>query len=163
VSSTGSGSAAAGQVWLPGARAPPRSRSRPRPSQDGLCEINTFFLIARRQWKSLRRPLSAIYWATFFPLRIALYPLMLVQFWQQMRRGGHAWWEVGAVCGSQAALIAFNVMLLALSAGNWRKRRGGRGRRGPAAPAAPGSPAGGKAAKDFSPTATINAEAATRM
>jgi len=90
--------------------------------QDGLCEINTFFLIARRQWKSVRKPLSALYWATFFPLRIFLYPYMLVQFYREMQ--AHALWELVAVCGSQIALIGFNLTLLSLSVMYWRKRSG---------------------------------------
>lgn len=54
-----------------------------------MCELNTFFLIARRQWKGLRLPFSILYWATFFPLRIFLYPYMLVLFYRELqaRRG----------------------------------------------------------------------------
>lgn len=90
--------------------------------QDGICEINTFFLIARRQWRSVREPFSFLYWATFFPMRIFLYPLMLVYFYQEMQV--HALWELVAVCGSQIALIGFNIILLSLSIANWRKRSG---------------------------------------
>ena len=87
---------------------------------DGICEINTFFLIARRQWKSVRKPFSFLYWATFFPMRIFLYPYMLVLFYREMQ--AYALWELIAVCGSQVALIAFNVVLLMLSITNWKKR-----------------------------------------
>lgn len=87
---------------------------------DGICEINTFFLIARRQWKSVRGPFSFLYWATFFPLRIVLYPLMLVYFYHEMK--SHALWQMITVCGSQVVLIGFNAVLLSLSIMNWRKR-----------------------------------------
>jgi hypothetical protein len=36
---------------------------------DGLTEINTFFLIARRQVPEHFRLLNGIYWVTFFPFR----------------------------------------------------------------------------------------------
>ena len=38
----------------------------------------------------------------------------------------HALWELMTVCGCQIVLIAFNVVLLGLSIGNWKKRSGGR-------------------------------------
>lgn len=90
---------------------------------DGICEINTFFLIARRQWKSVRRPFTILYWATFFPMRIFLYPYMLIVFYKEMQI--HETWELLTVCACQIVLIAFNVVLLALSIGNWKKRAGG--------------------------------------
>lgn len=31
-----------------------------RAPQDGLVELNTFFLIARRQWRGLRQPLRRV-------------------------------------------------------------------------------------------------------
>lgn len=55
--------------------------------QDGLCELNTLFLIARRQWRSLRTPFSVAYWITFFPMRIFLYPYMLVLFYRELQVG----------------------------------------------------------------------------
>lgn len=87
---------------------------------DGLCEINTFFLIARRQWRSWRSVFSAAYWGTFFPMRIAIYPWMLVEFYKAMH-GRYALWELAVVCTCQVVLIAFNFALLWLSTMNWRK------------------------------------------
>jgi hypothetical protein len=47
---------------------------------------------------------------------------MLVYFYQEMQ--AHALWESVAVCGSQIALIGFNIILLSLSIANWQKRSG---------------------------------------
>lgn len=107
--------------------------------QDGLCEINTFFLIARRQWKSVRRLFTVLYWTTFFPLRTFLYPYMLLRFYQEMQV--HAAWELVTVCTCQALLIAFNFLLLGLTIGNWKKRAS-QGR-SPPSPAAVGQAAAG--------------------
>lgn len=91
---------------------------------DGICEINTFFLIARRQWKSLRKPFSFLYWLTFIPMRILLYPYALVKFWEEMFYDErYQMWEIMAVLGSQVVLIGFNVLLLSLTASNWHKKR----------------------------------------
>ncbi len=95
---------------------------------DGICEINTFFLIARRQWRTGRGALTFLFWATFFPLRIFLYPLMLVRMYQQMQP--YATWEMLTVCACQTLLIAFNVVLLVLSVSNWKKRAGKGGKGG---------------------------------
>ncbi len=42
-----------------------------------------------------------------------------------MMEHNHAAWEILTVCGSQIILIGFNVVLLALSIGNWKKRAKG--------------------------------------
>jgi hypothetical protein len=52
---------------------------------DGLVEINTLFLIARRQLRTGRQLFGWLYWATFFPLRMAMYPYLLVQFYRVMQ------------------------------------------------------------------------------
>ena len=88
--------------------------------QDGITELNTFCLIARRQWRSCRRLFSWLYWITFALMRMVLYPVLLPIFYRHMQ--GFAWWEQAAVCGAQLVLIIFNVVLLALSWINWRKR-----------------------------------------
>jgi hypothetical protein len=108
--------------------------------QDGLCEINTFFLIARRHWKPLRPLFSFLYWVTFVPMRTALYPIMLVHFWREMQP--YARWEALVVCGCQLLLIAFNLFLLTLSALNWYKRS----MKAPAAPVASAASTNGAAA-----------------
>lgn len=49
---------------------------------------------------------------------------MLTVFYTAMKQHNHATWELLTVCGCQTLLIGFNVVLLALSAGNWKKRAG---------------------------------------
>ncbi|KAI3425329.1 hypothetical protein D9Q98_009093 [Chlorella vulgaris] len=93
---------------------------------DGLVELNTFFLIARRQWHSraARKLFSWLYWSSFLTMRMVLYPLMVPIFLREMRAVEKAaWWETLACVGSQVILCGFNVVLLALSIMNWRKRR----------------------------------------
>eukprot|EP00887_Chlorella_sp_A99_P006037 scaffold22.g6037.t1 len=87
---------------------------------DGVTEINTAFLIARRHWRGAARLFNFLYWTTFVAMRLVLYPALLPVFYARMR--GHAPWERAAVCGAQAVLVAFNLTLLALSAVNWRRR-----------------------------------------
>lgn len=48
---------------------------------------------------------------------------MLTVFYREMQV--HETWELITVCACQIVLIAFNVVLLALSIGNWKKRAGG--------------------------------------
>lgn len=88
---------------------------------DGLVEINTFFLIARRQLRTGRQLFRCLYWATFLPLRLALYPYLLVQFYRVMQP--FPLWELVVVCGCQTILIAFNLMFLALSIMSELKRK----------------------------------------
>lgn len=49
---------------------------------------------------------------------------MLTVFYKTMKQYNHATWEILTVCGCQALLIAFNVVLLWLTAGNWKQRAG---------------------------------------
>ncbi|KAI8105552.1 hypothetical protein M9434_000137 [Picochlorum sp. BPE23] len=88
---------------------------------DGLCEINTFFLIARRQFKPYRNILGIMYWATFIPMRTILYPIMLVEFYYRMQE--HEFWKLLVVCGCQAVLIVFNFVLLWMGASKSLKRK----------------------------------------
>lgn len=85
---------------------------------DGLCEINTFFLIARRQWPKLKGTMDALYWITFIPSRTICYPVMLYEFWHvfedRIERGVASRWEQFTCCGCQAFLILFNAALLYL-------------------------------------------------
>lgn len=85
---------------------------------DGLCEINTFFLIARRQWPKLRGAMDWMYWITFIPSRTICYPIMLYEFWhvfeERVERGLASRWEQYTCCGCQASLILFNAALLYL-------------------------------------------------
>lgn len=86
---------------------------------DGLIEWNTFFLIARRQFPRYYRTFNSMYWATFYPLRLVLFPLLLPLFWNEMQNG-YAWWETAAVMGTQLSLVAFNCWFLIAS---WMRRR----------------------------------------
>jgi hypothetical protein len=47
---------------------------------DGLTEINTFFLVARRQLPEQFQLLNALYWITFIPFRCALLPDPSLQY-----------------------------------------------------------------------------------
>lgn len=86
---------------------------------DGLIEWNTFFLIARRQFPRCYRAFNFLYWATFYPMRLALFPLLLPLFWREMQNG-YAWWETAAVMGTQVSLCIFNCWFLIAS---WTRRR----------------------------------------
>jgi hypothetical protein len=60
---------------------------------DILAEFNTWFRILRRvllgqHWQRL---LALLYWATFFALRMVLYPLLLVYMYLEMRKVGPLW------------------------------------------------------------------------
>lgn len=93
---------------------------------DGLCEINTFFLIGRRQFKSYRKLMDILYWVTFIPSRTIIYPIMLYEFykvWQVRLLDGGRYWEMVTVCGCQMALIAFNVVLLYLGVVKYLKKK----------------------------------------
>ena len=78
--------------------------------QDGLIEWNTFFLVARRQFPSRFRLFNRLYWGTFYPMRLVLFPVLLPLFWQEMQVGGAAdcwcrcrcWWA----CECFQALMA---------------------------------------------------------
>ena len=77
---------------------------------DGLVELNTLCLIARRQlrWGAARSAFGFAYWASFFPLRMGLYPYLLYRFYVAMlvRRGGRAGHAAGlrgaGACGCWA-------------------------------------------------------------
>lgn len=87
---------------------------------DGLIEWNTLFLIARRQFPRYYSALNWLYWATFYPMRLVLFPVLLPFFWREMASGGYAWWETAAVMGTQASLCVFNAWFLIAS---WRRHR----------------------------------------
>lgn len=79
---------------------------------DGSVEINTFFLIARRQvscpmWARVH---SALYWITLIPMRLVMYPYLLLPFYHTL--GGHSWAEKVLCLGCQVLLCAFNYGLL---------------------------------------------------
>jgi len=95
---------------------------------DGLCEINTFFLIARRQFPKLKDTMDLMYWVTFIPTRTIIYPVMLYEFYhvfsKRIARGTSSPWELWVCCGCQASLIAFNAALLYLGvAKHLRKKK----------------------------------------
>ena len=49
---------------------------------DGLTEINTFFMVLRRQTKFARTLMHRCYWFTYIPLRLVLYPALIGVFWR---------------------------------------------------------------------------------
>ena len=66
--------------------------------QDGLIEWNTFFLVARRQFPSRFRLFNRLYWGTFYPMRLVLFPVLLPLFWQEMQVGAGGRALVGVWC-----------------------------------------------------------------
>eukprot|EP00884_Botryococcus_braunii_P020500 jgi/Botrbrau1/7133/Bobra.0143s0013.1 len=80
---------------------------------DGLTEINTFFLVARRQLPEHFRLLNALYWITFIPFRCIMYPGLLVKFWFVL--DGYPLWERCYVCLCQLGLCMFNAAMLYFS------------------------------------------------
>ena len=62
-----------------------------------------------------------MYWTTFIPSRIILYPLLLVKFYEIMKE--YRAWEMYAVCGSQMFLILFNFALLWLGVAKYLKTK----------------------------------------
>lgn len=54
---------------------------------NGVAELNTLILAIRRVVGLERPVLKAAYWATFFPLRLFLYPVVLVMIYKEMQVG----------------------------------------------------------------------------
>lgn len=91
---------------------------------DGLAEVNTYFLIARRQYKQWATVCDVLYWATFVPFRIVLYPALLWPFWQSLKT--HSALNKTLCLGAQFLLCLFNLALLHLSIKGVLKRRRSR-------------------------------------
>jgi hypothetical protein len=85
---------------------------------DGLTEINTFFLIARRQWKSQRVVLTAMYWSTFIPIRLMLFPYLLVVFVSGLPPSIPTWERIVIWC-CQLFLCIFNLGMVHRSLSGW--------------------------------------------
>ncbi|KAI7844909.1 hypothetical protein COHA_001557 [Chlorella ohadii] len=120
---------------------------------DGIVELNTMFLIARRQlpWRAARKMCSWLYWGTFIPMRCILYPVMVPVFLREMQLVEHApWWHTTACVGAQVILCVFNYVLLGLSLMRQRSKRGpgGAGAKG-GKPAK--APAGSRELRDVQP------------
>ena len=88
---------------------------------DGLTELNTWFMVFRRQSSHHRTLLHNLYWITFIPLRLVLYPGLLVKFWMVL--SGYPLYERLLVCTCQFLLCCFNYGVLSLSLA----RRQGKG------------------------------------
>lgn len=88
---------------------------------DGLAEVNTYFLIARRQYKQWATVCDVLYWVTFVPFRIILYPALLWPFWQSLQT--HSALNKTLCLGAQFLLCLFNLALLHLSVKGVLKRR----------------------------------------
>lgn len=88
---------------------------------DGLAEVNTYFLIARRQYKQWAGVCDVLYWVTFVPFRIVLYPGLLVPFACSL--ASYSLLNKVLCLGAQGLLCLFNVALLQLSVKGLLKRR----------------------------------------
>ncbi len=88
---------------------------------DALAEVNTYFLIARRQYKQWAGVCDVLYWVTFIPFRLVLYPGLLVPFAQSL--AGYSLLDNVLCLGAQGLLCLFNVALLYLSVKGLLKRR----------------------------------------
>ena len=81
---------------------------------DGLVELSTFFMIARRHCSgALSRAANAAYWASTVGLRFMLQPFLLFQFYEETRN-----YEArtrATVLGSQLFLCLFNFGLVAVA------------------------------------------------
>lgn len=88
---------------------------------DGMVELNTFFLIARRQWPSWASLHTTLYWCSFVPMRMVLYPYLLLPFSHAL--ASHPLLERVACLGAQALLCLFNFGLLHTHMQSWRRRR----------------------------------------
>ena len=77
---------------------------------DAVVEINTFFLVAKRQWPFLRQTMHWAYWISFFPLRMVLYPYLAWHLCHELV--GLPWYERIIAVGCQVILCGFNCMML---------------------------------------------------
>ena len=50
------------------------------------------------------------YWLSFIPMRLIMYPVLLVRFWRVLE--GYPWWDRGLVVGCQLLLCLFNYGML---------------------------------------------------
>lgn len=77
---------------------------------DAVVEINTFFLIAKRQWPFLRQVMHWAYWTSFFPLRMVLYPYLAWHLCHEL--AGLPLYERIMAVSCQVILCGFNCMML---------------------------------------------------
>lgn len=90
---------------------------------DGLVEISTFFLIARRHCKGLlSKACNWLYWGTTIALRFMLQPYLLWLFWR-LAKPYPAHVKV-VVIGSQTFLCFFNLglVVIAVNASRYAKK-----------------------------------------
>ena len=80
---------------------------------DAIVELNTFFLIARRQFPACRGFMHWAYWVTFFPLRMVLYPYLIVHIYYAL--AALPWYERSLAVACQTILCGFNFMMLSAS------------------------------------------------
>ena len=93
---------------------------------DGLVELSTFFMVARRQCSGLLSDvLNALYWFTTIALRFGLQPWLLYRF--SVLAAGYAPRDRFIVMASQSCLCVFNVGLVSVAVNQkfeqGRKRR----------------------------------------
>ena len=101
---------------------------------DGLVELSTFFMVARRQCSGLLSDvLNALYWFTTIALRFGLQPWLLYRFWTLA--AGYQAWDRFIVVASQACLCVFNIGLVSVAVNQkieqGRKRRLSGSRKSP--------------------------------
>lgn len=77
---------------------------------EGMCEYNTFFLIARRQFKCASKVMNFFFWATFVPTRIVVFPVVMGMCPQLLQ--GHGLGDKINVYGCQVGLLLFNCLYL---------------------------------------------------
>jgi hypothetical protein len=74
---------------------------------DGLVELSTFFMIARRHCAGrLSSACNALYWASTIALRFMLQPFLLLQF--HTHSLNYEWSTRAMILGSQTFLCLFN-------------------------------------------------------
>mmetsp|Transcript_7954 Transcript_7954/g.29416 ORF Transcript_7954/g.29416 Transcript_7954/m.29416 type:complete len:228 (+) Transcript_7954:268-951(+) len=81
---------------------------------DGLVELNTAFLVLRRQLPyGISHAFNVMYWITFFPLRFCLAPYLVYKFYYILL--DYETWEFYVGLGCQIFLCCFNCVFLKLS------------------------------------------------
>lgn len=95
--------------------------------RDGLVELSTFFLIARRHCAGrLSRACNALYWASTLALRFAMQPYLL---WRFVRiTEAFPPWERATILTAQSFLCVFNIglVVIACNAKMTNKRAAGK-------------------------------------
>mmetsp|Transcript_23472 Transcript_23472/g.79915 ORF Transcript_23472/g.79915 Transcript_23472/m.79915 type:complete len:199 (+) Transcript_23472:155-751(+) len=85
---------------------------------DGMVELNTALLLARRQTSGwVNEAFNAAYWATMWLLRGAMQPFMLVWIWRAVCHPPYSALDLAVVMTAQLFLCGFNVWLVSKNVG----------------------------------------------